>query len=191
MRAYSPGGRRCLSVTTIVIFILSIHPVSSDTLPNRLGGEIGYIARPFGAEDPYSWALGASIFYERHDILASFPLFAGACLTGYGFYTLQQDYGPSFMIQGGGYAGYDFKLPLHSDFTLAVSPFVGYSHYWRTFEFQKDSFESYRPVMRAGAQVSFEISDSLGLGLSLETQLLIEKTFLAALRQAVRVDWRF
>ena len=164
---------------------------SQEAGKNILGCEVGYLVRPFGFKDPYSWSVGGGVFYERHVLFPHFPLYAGGSLSYYGFYPIEQDYKSSFMVKAGLYLGYDFVIKINNSFTLALAPFAGYSHYWREFVFKDEMFRANRSVIITGVNVNLFIDSHLLIGLSAGIDLLLENNPLFTFSQTERLGWRF
>ena len=171
---------------------LSAIPVPAEgERKNVAGGEIGYILRPFGASDPYSWALGGSVFYERHEIFKTVPIFAGAAISVHGFYPLEAVFEGSIMLRGSLYLGYSFVFPLHEDFALSVAPYLGYSHYWRKIWYDSSAVTAYRPILRIGLIVDAIIEKKMVAGQNAEANVIFDNQILFTLGQNQRFAWRF
>jgi hypothetical protein len=158
---------------------------------NLVGGEIGYILRPFGATDPYSWALGGSVFYERRKLFRTVPVLVGVDISVHGFYPLEGVFEESVMLRGGLYAGYAFEFPFHEDFALSLAPYLGYSHYWRKIWFDSSTVSAYRPILRIGLIVDASIENKLVTGQNVEGLVIFDKRILFTLGQSQRFAWRF
>jgi hypothetical protein len=156
---------------------------------NALGLELSYVLPPTWDSDPYSGPLGLGVFYERHSLVAG--LFAGARLTGFGFYPLRGAFGDSFMVMPTVSVGYDFVLPVDRRFALALSPYVLGGLYWRRFLFSGQEFDARRPVIAGGLRSDLRLGRRLLVGLNLEVILVLDQTALVTFSQGERMGVRF
>jgi len=185
---------RLLALLLGALLCLTVGPslAYAEKRPKNLaGGEIGYILRPFGTYDPYSWALGGSVFYERHELFRELPLFIGGEISVHGFTPLAEVVRHSIMLRGSIYGGYAFAFPFHGDFTMSLAPYLGYSHYWRKIWYETSTDVAYRPILQIGLIVDAIVEKHLVTGQNAEGLVIFDNRILFALAQNQRFGWRF
>ena len=188
-------GKAAMKIAVAFMLLLLILPLAGQEAEpgpkHMLGGELGFLLQPFGFDDPYSWSLGGRAFYELHELFEPFLLFFGVNVSLYGYYPLDDNFAESFMLQGGLYVGYDFVVRVDEKFALSIAPYLGYSHYFREFEFAEQTYQAFRSVAVVGVNFDLYIDRNFLLGLRVEFELLVKNEPLLALGQSERVGFRF
>ena len=182
---------RPVFLIAIILTFIAGSICSESVEKNLLGGELGYVLKPFGAADPYSAAIGGGIYYERHDLFNGFPLFVGAGTHLYGYYPSDEFFLPSSMFRADLYAGYEFTFQFHSSYALSLSPYVGYGHYVRSIRYADEKVSAYRPVLRIGVIVDTDVGKRIKLGQNISGTIIFDNIKLFALGQTQRLAWRF
>lgn len=160
-------------------------------LPNLAGVSVGVVSPPIGADDPYSWMLGASLFYERRVRVLGATWVLAARAEGYGQYARREPFGEAHTIWGGGSLGLEIAQRLHEEFALSLVPFAGAGFYWRRLEHDDAVYNSHRPIVLAGIALDLQLGVRLSAGVSVEAVGIMDRAPLAVIGQAARVGVRF
>ncbi len=189
MRALSAG----LFVAAAVALLPGIPRAACQARePQNLAGvSVGVVSPPFGFEDPYSWMLGASLFYERRlQILGSTWVLAARC-AGYGQYARVEPFEESYTIWGGGTLGWEAGRRLDPDFAFSVVPFAGLGLYGRRLAHDGAIYTARRPIILAGITFDLRLGRRLSAGTAVEPVLIMDRAPLVAVGQGARIGLRF
>jgi hypothetical protein len=188
-----PGGSGTALLLGFVILALAMstgHAAAQAPAKNVVGVSMAFLARPFGAPDPYSWSFGAGVFYERRLAVASLSWSLGSRLTYLGSIEREDLYGSSRMLMLGETLG----LRLHPggrDSGLSLTPGLGFYQYWRWFDHLGSTYKVSRPMFGALVAVDLETTGRLIFGATGEGFLILEQKPILALGHSLLLGLRF
>jgi len=158
---------------------------------NLVGSSVDIVTQPLGFDDPYSWMLGAGLFYERRMEVVGLSWVLGARVAVYAQHPLQELFGESTTIWGGGTLGLELARRVNDDFAFSLVPFVGFGHYWRQLEHDGATYTANRPLAMAGVNFDLLVGRRMSSGVSLAPILILDRAPLVAVGQAARLGIRF
>ena len=173
-----------------IAFVVVTIPVLDAQPRSMVASSLAFMTHPFGTEDPYSWAFGGGLIYERK-FLVGLPVVLGGRATYYDSRTEDEAYGASGMFTLGVYAGVPWQWHLDAETLIVLTPVLGLTEYWRRFEHLGGDYTASRPIVSVGAVGDMYVGPRILFGVAVELGLILDRQPVVAINQSLRLGYRF